>query len=350
MLFNQSTARGFTLRRVMFLAAISFAVFAAGMLFQHWRVRQGAREVSVEQFREGTFNQGKYRFINPLLGCVIDSKKDLQEFLPLKNKLQDFISNKIYNHELTTASIYFDTRDGKWLGINTNEKYFPASLMKVPTMIAFYKEAESHPELLNKKITYNGDFDLNQLEYFTPQKVLQSHHSYTINDLIERMIIYSDNNTLPLLVSMINKKELDEVYTDLGITIPQDEEASLADFMTVKSFAHFFRVLYNASYLNREMSEKALSLLIPPDFSLGIEGGVPNTIPVAQKFGERNFNDKNDGTASVKELHDCGIIYYPDHPYLLCIMTKGADFQKLSSIIKGISQLVYEHVDGQFKE
>jgi len=27
------------------------------------------------------------------------------------------------------------------------------------------------------------------------------------------------------------------------------------------------------------------------------------------------------------QLHDCGIVYYPETPYLLCVMTKGWNFE-----------------------
>jgi hypothetical protein len=45
-----------------------------------------------------------------------------------------------------------------------------------------------------------------------------------------------------------------------------------------------------------------------------------------------------------RELHDCGIVYLPDNPYLLCVMTKGNDFAKMEKIIEEISRLSYERL------
>ena len=45
--------------------------------------------------------------------------------------------------------------------------------------------------------------------------------------------------------------------------------------------------------------------------------------------------------AKTKQLHDCGIIYYPGNPYLLCVMTRGDSFGELSSTIRDISDIIY---------
>ena len=76
------------------------------------------------------------------------------------------------------------------------------------------------------------------------------------------------------------------------------------------------------------MSEKALGLLQKSEFHKGLVAGVPSGTIVAHKFGER------DGlTIGEKQLHDCGIIYYPGNPYLLCVMTRGDNFDELAGVV-----------------
>jgi hypothetical protein len=110
--------------------------------------------------------------------------------------------------------------------------------------------------------------------------------------------------------------------------------------MSVKDYASFFRILYNASYLSKDSSQKALSLLSEVDFTDGLRGGVPKDVPVANKFGERQVG-------TTQQLHDCGIVYLTDHPYLLCIMSRGSDFDELASSIKTVSHLVYIEMSKQ---
>jgi beta-lactamase class A len=298
--------------------------------------------------RESTFaSSSPYRFIDPLLACGISNKKMLTEFMPLKNKINNLIAEKIKDKKASVISVYFDTRDGNWLSINPTEKYSPASLLKVPTAIAFFKEAEENPKLLSKKIAYSGAYDYNQFEYFKPPEKLVPGQSYTIEDLIGRMLGHSDNNAYFLLVENIDIKILTEVYSDLGIVIPASLDSGQADFITIKQYANFFRVLHNASYLGRDMSEKALSLLSKDNLPQGIASGIPKDIPIAEKFGERNFSSQAMDPYSEKELHDCGIIYYPGHPYLLCVMTKGTSYINLAGVISDTSKLVYDYINGE---
>ena len=81
-------------------------------------------------------------------------------------------------------------------------------------------------------------------------------------------------------------------------------------------------------------------MLASADFKRGLVAGVPEDIKVAHKFGERE-------TSEGKQLHDCGIVYYPNRPYLLCVMTEGADLENLISVVGGVSRLVFDEIDNQ---
>lgn len=104
------------------------------------------------------------------------------------------------------------------------------------------------------------------------------------------MIEESDNNSKNVLEYLIDKNNGQverDVYTDLGLTFPG--ESNDVDFMTIKPYSYFFRVLYNGSYLWGKSSEYALHLLSLATFTDGISspGAIPATVPVSHKFGER---------------------------------------------------------------
>jgi hypothetical protein len=116
------------------------------------------------------------------------------------------------------------------------------------------------------------------------------------------------------------------------------------EFLSVQTYESFFRILYNASYLSRNASNWALDILSKSEFETGLIAGVPQTIKVSHKFGEKS--DARDGTV---QLHDCGIVYYPNKPYLLCVMTKGPNIQLLDNVIAEISRITFSEVDHQSK-
>jgi beta-lactamase class A len=288
-------------------------------------------------------------FTNPLLSCGLSENKEFKEYKPLEATIISLLT-KLDPKKGNAVSVYFrDLNTGRWFGINEEKGYSPASLLKVPVMIAFFKEAENDPSILTKKVFYDGKSVFsNSMEHYKSPHSISAGNYYTIDELISSMIQYSDNDAAGLLVDNINTNSLIEVMSDIGLKLPTKTgvDVQTDDYMTVKSYSYLFRLLYNSTYLNRTMSEKALRLLSYTDFSDGIVKGIPKNIPAVQKFGERSITDANTGAVS-RELHDCGIVYYPKHPYLICIMTKGNDFDTLSSIISTISNVIYKTVDGQ---
>jgi beta-lactamase class A len=199
-------------------------------------------------------------------------------------------------------------------------------------MITFLKIAEDDQNYLNQTIEYQR-FDGGLSQNILPEKELNEGESYSIGTLIRRMIVYSDNQAMDLLSSYVDENKMEKVFFDLGLRLP--DNSSQEDFITTRDYAATFRILYNASYLNREMSEKALKLLSEVSYDNGLAAGLPEGIKIANKFGERAYSD------GLEQFHDCGIIYYPDKPYLLCVMTKGTDFGALQQTIREISQAVY---------
>ena len=282
---------------------------------------------------------GGFKYIAPLLYCDTPSQDELS-FNSLKIKLENYINGEKADGLITDASVFFRTNGDTTL-VNGDDKYSPASLLKIPVMMAYYKSAESDNSALSKEIKFDGTDQEDLPQNFKPDQALEKGKKYTVDELIKRMIIYSDNNAEDLLVAGIDQKEFDEVFNDMNIT--RFNYSHQEDSMDVATFSYFLRALYNATYLDRKMSEKALTLLTHAKFSDGIEAGVPKDTTVAHKFGERAYADSN-----TKQLHDCGIIYYPDHPYLLCVMTRGTSFDDLKTVLKTVSQMTYSAVKDKY--
>ena len=63
-----------------------------------------------------------------------------------------------------------------------------------------------------------------------------------------------------------------------------------------------------------------------------------------RSFGEHT-QQYSDGNVLFSDLHDCGIIYHPEHPYFLCVMTQGPSIEMLEGVIARISEKVFDFVD-----
>ncbi|MES2953617.1 MAG: serine hydrolase [Patescibacteria group bacterium] len=281
-----------------------------------------------------------FSYVKPLLYCNAP-QKEFVEYGSLQKKVEQVARSVKEKDPKAELSVYMrDLQTGAWMGVNENERFTPASLLKVPMMLAYYKYAETHPDILEKKVLYDGTFDQNIGQNFKSAKLL-TVGTYSVDELIRYMIVHSDNNALELLRRNLKADYLLEVFTDLGLPLPPRSDN--VDFMSPKSYSFFFRTLYNATYLNHAFSEKAMKLLAEGGFAEGIRSGIPSDINVAEKFGERAVVTRPLGGLVVAELHDCGIVYRPESPYLLCVMTRGGSFAPLAEAIRSISKIVYEY-------
>jgi beta-lactamase class A len=290
-----------------------------------------------------------YKYISPLLTCNIDTPIRSLKLSSLKNKLEELINERKKNFDVNEVSLYFrDLNSSISIGISVDEKYYPASLNKIPLMITAFKEEEANPGFLTRTVTMPDVFDPNWGLEIKPRDYLKTGNKYSINEAIEKLIENSDNNAFYLLSNNLDLKTYGTSFKDLRISLEKDSY-STEDYINVEDFSFFLRVLYNATYLNREYSEKALELLTKTNFSEGLVAGVPNNIQVAHKFGLLSNMEKE--TVVSRELHDCGIIYYPNRPYLLCVMTKSTStLERAEAVIASISRKVYEEVGAQYGE
>lgn len=281
-----------------------------------------------------------FRFTSPLLDVELpEGLRVNHELIPFEYKIKEFVQGQIDSGKAQRISVYYrDLQDGPWFGINEKQEFDPASMMKVPVMIAWLKRAEKDPQVLKRMFVYDGTVDAAPQQSISPARSISTGRSYTVDELLHYMLNFSDNKATALLFNNLKSTELNEVLDGMDITNNANDDTNS---ITVHGYSGFFRILYNASYLNREMSEKALQLLSLQDFPQGISAGVPIGTIVAAKFGEHSRGEHGEE----KQLHEFGIVYHPKGHYILGIMTQGRDFNRQAEIIRDISRLIYEAVD-----
>jgi beta-lactamase class A len=280
----------------------------------------------------------QFELINPWLRCEEENLRQ-REFVGLKEHILAKLNDAENAGLITSVAVYVrDLKNGPWFGIGERDEYAPASLLKIPILMTYLRLAEDDPPLLQRTVMLDQEPLPIAPQSLAAESRLQKGKTYTIAELLDHMIQFSDNTAKEILQyylsAVINSEEdlIMQTFSDLGMQNITDA----ASAMTVKLNAALFRILYNASYLNKEMSERALQMLTHTTFNDGIVAGVPSGIRVAHKFGERG---------DLEQLHDCGIVFHPDHPYLVCIMTKGGSLDFRISMIADISRTVFEEIE-----
>lgn len=301
----------------------------------------GKQSAGVEYFTQDNLD---FKFIKPLLNVEYINQEDSLRQFPLHQKIKTQVEQEIEKYSDVKIGFYFnDLSNAGWFGVNEDEKFIPASLLKLPMLISYYKLRESEPDLFEKQIQFQGK-DFNPDRNTTEASTVEPGNVYTVKQLLDTMIVDSDNNALELLYEF-RKDALSEVFEDLQAPLPDTRnEIAAKDFLSPKEMSKFFLVLYHGSYLKKSDSDEALQLLSKVKYNDGLVAGVPSNTVVSHKYGERKIIIANGDVQN--EFHDCGIIYFTKNPYKVCIMTKAKDqtIEEASEIIAKISKIVYENV------
>lgn len=284
--------------------------------------------------KEISYNISRSREVNltnPLIDCEQYESSALLKVNTLKKKVEKLIKD----YQIDISLYYRNLNNGPWFGINESTQFSPHSLLKVPILIAYLKKAEFEHDILVKRIQFLGTQTVSQNLLKTDQ--LKPNTTYTVDELLERMISLSDNTALELLYKNIEESYIISVHKELDIPYPNNSTPS--DYLTVRSYASLFRILYNSTYLSRSMSEKALSYLLKSDLTEGIRSSLPKEVKTALKYGIMPA-----GENAKTQFHECGIIYANKNPYILCIMTKGNDLKVANKFMHDASKLIYEEI------
>ncbi len=322
--------------RALAAVALAAAAFGSGFLSG----RRGAPQTPAPDFLGREIREGRRGYLNPLLECEVDTSLSELEPRPFGKELATLIERLEKDPEVATIAAYYrDLDSGFWIGRREREGFVPASLGKVPIVLACLRQAASDPFFLAHSIVYRRVEPELEPVLQNAEVSLEPGKSYTVEELIRRVAVYSDNAAAMLLASAVAPAVLDAVYHDLGL--PERGPGGEDGRMSPKQYGALFRVLYNASYLDRRHSVFVLDQLAHSTFELGLVAGVLGNVVVSHKFGVWKTPDVAVGL----QLHDCGIVYHPARPYLLCVMTSGGNFVKMSAAISEVSRFVYRRVE-----
>ena len=239
------------------------------------------------------------------------------------------------------VSVYVrDLDNGPWIGIDDRALYLPASLTKVVVLIRTLQREEEEGGVLDHEIVFPGAESMagDDTMLGAPDSLrLEAGEHYSIRDLLGRMIEYSDNHAYELVLQGAGRDGVSRMLYDLSADQSVEDGKVYFDAHTV---ATLLRSLYYRSFLSRRHSELALELLTRSRFSEGLRRYLPPDALVASKYG---FYDSIVDGRPQRELHECGIVYRPRSPYVMCVMTATgrARHEELGDIIGRISRIVW---------
>ena len=319
--------------------AIMVVSFRDKQYVQNEQAPQAITALSAPSCQTVTHRLDGYQFIKPLL--YNDQTCESGNYDALKANIENAISQYKQAGNADNISVYLKlltTRD--YIGINENEMYHPASLIKLPILITYLKMEEKNPGILNKKLVFTlPKGGVPQQTYNTHQ--IEPGKSYPIKELLKYMVAYSDNNATYVLNNNVDLEIFKKMFSDFGLVVPDVHDMNYQ--ISAKDYSIFLNIIYNAGYLSIPHCEFAAEILSECDFKAGIESSLPPNVQLAHKFGEWGVaNNPN-----IHQLSESGIVYLDNSPYILTVMTQGKDVKRLPEVISEISSIIYNTLKGE---
>ena len=234
------------------------------------------------------------------------------------------------------SGVYFEyLPSGVSIGVNEKDEFVTASLLKVPVIMGIYHMIETGKLNGNRMITLKQtDLDPN----FGNLWKRGAGAKLTVDEAVKLALTESDNTAALALDDLIPEDPVLSVYNSLDIPVIIDHTQPV---VSPKNYSSVLRCLYLSCYLSFANSQKLLDLLTQSVFTDSIPAGVPPTVKVAHKVG---IYDQPGSKNRVRS--DCGIVYAPHRPYILCIFSalqKGQE-SNVMDFVRAVSARVYAYV------
>lgn len=242
------------------------------------------------------------------------------------------VMKKRFAERNLSAGVYFEyLPTGASIGVNDQLEVKIGSLSKVPAVMAVFGQVENKSLSLDAKLTVqeeNLDSNFGDLWKEGAGKVL------TVEEAVNLTLRKSDNTAAGLLLKTLPSGALTDVFDQLDL--PKTRTGPFP-VMSPKSYASVFRSLYLATYLSLDNSNLILKELSESDFNDKLPAGVEPAVKVAHKIGVYQVGDQEN------VYGDCGIVYVPLRPYMLCIMVAAEEKVAREEIV-AYSKMVYSFV------
>lgn len=235
-----------------------------------------------------------------------------------------------------TALEVFDLSTGFSTGFNATRSMPAASTIKIPVMVEVFRQLQSGKFDLDRRVTLLArDKDYGSGELCDAPVGT----TYSITDLLEKMIDISDNTATNMLIRLVGRANINVSMHRLGLTrthLTQDIRTTdwsvRSDLRTSPhDLVRLLELMARRQLVNEWSSNEMISILEEDQINTLLPEPLPDDIQIAHKTG--SFFDT---------LNDAGIVYADNAPYVIAVMTTALPSQNIGrSFIHVLSRLVY---------
>jgi beta-lactamase class A len=217
--------------------------------------------------------------------------------------------------------------------VGADQQLTAASLIKVPLVMNLYKAAEL------KRVDLDKPMPVTESQLDSAYGELWKRgagFNLTLRQAAEYALKQSDNTATHFIFDHVQNVLSYEEQSLARLDVDQNTDDGQA-VITSRAYSSVLKSLYFSSYLEKKHSQEILKSLSRSTETDRLTKLLPASVQVAHKNGVYNKNWAES---------DCGIVYVPRRPYILCVMV-GLPEDQAEPFIAGVSKDVYDFVTSQ---
>jgi beta-lactamase class A len=262
----------------------------------------------------------------------------------LWEKLAARINDIDRNLDGVTGVAILDLTSGRTFLLHADDVFPQASSIKIALLAELYRQAQhagpGEAKLTDLYTVQSSDLvqDSDIMGGLTPGVT-----RITNRDLATMMVAVSDNSATNVLIDRVGMKNVNNLMASLGLTHTllrrkmMDVKAASQgreNVSTPREMMTLIEDIYQGKLLNKEMTDDFFKMLSTHKASF-LPRLLPDNVQIANKPGELE---------AVR--NDSGIVFVPNHPYVICVMTTYLRSERDGEeAISKISEAAYQMFD-----
>jgi len=251
--------------------------------------------------------------------------------------LEEAVGKRVKTFRGEIGLVIRDLDTGWTFHVNPDKIFPAASMVKVPIMAACLKAAEEG------QLSLGDNMKLKRSDKAAGSGVLRTRatgSAYTIEQLVELMITYSDNTAANMLIDLLGFDYLNRTFMEMGLQQTnlsrkmmdfRSRDKGIENYTSAREMADFLEKIYRKGCVCSSVSEKSLEFLKSQKVNDRIPKLLPKDTVVAHKTGLERM-----------VCHDAGIVFTDNGDFLISVFTKTTSGPRTAKrFISSVSSLAF---------
>ncbi|HBC96737.1 MAG TPA: serine hydrolase [Clostridium sp.] len=247
----------------------------------------------------------------------------------------EIIKEKIKNLKGKVGFCYKDLESGYSFGVNEDDPFIAASIIKIPVLIEAYRKFKEEDLSKNELVEIR---ESDRVPSCGAAAYIHPGAKLTLKDLCILMIILSDNMAANILINKLKMDDINSTMKKLSLKktrvnrILFDSDAQKSgkeNYFAPGEILRLFEMMWNGSLISPDDSRDMLEIFKLQQINYKMPYLLPEDICIAHKTGD------DDGIT-----HDAGIVY-AKRPFILCFASNETDVNETDEFIRQTTEEIF---------